>query len=219
MVKFGGGEKCYRCKKTVYTAEEMQGMGQKFHKACFTCAECNKSMDSTNVCDNKEDIFCRSCYGRRFGPKGYGYGGGAGTLSVDGPKNDLSTNKKGEANMSASAAASIVGSQGIEGTAKADETSKPTANPSQGSAPSFDKSKYQGKDLCPRCDKQVYFAEKVIGAGFTWHKSCFRCQTCAKSLDSTNCQDRDGQIFCSPCYSKSFGPKGFGIGGAMVHTQ
>ena len=30
-----------------------------------------------------EEIFCKSCYGKRYGIKGYGYGVGAGTLNMD----------------------------------------------------------------------------------------------------------------------------------------
>lgn len=27
------------------------------------------------------EIFCKSCYGKNYGPKGYGFGGGAGALT------------------------------------------------------------------------------------------------------------------------------------------
>ena len=41
-------------------------------------------MDSTNVTQREEELFCKTCYGRNFGPKGYGFGGGsAGVLSMD----------------------------------------------------------------------------------------------------------------------------------------
>lgn len=44
---------------------------------------CKKNLDSTTVAVHGEEIYCRSCYGKKYGPKGYGYGQGAGTLSMD----------------------------------------------------------------------------------------------------------------------------------------
>lgn len=44
---------------------------------------CNKSLDSTTVAVHGDEIYCKSCYGRKYGPKGYGYGGGAGALNMD----------------------------------------------------------------------------------------------------------------------------------------
>ena len=49
---------------------------QSFHKKCFTCFDCKKPLDSTSCNDAPNgEIFCKSCYGKNFGPKGYGYGG------------------------------------------------------------------------------------------------------------------------------------------------
>jgi hypothetical protein len=46
--KYGGGDKCTRCGKTVYFAELREGpYNQKYHKTCFTCMLCNKALDST----------------------------------------------------------------------------------------------------------------------------------------------------------------------------
>lgn len=44
---------------------------------------CNKSLDSTNCSEHEGELFCKVCHGRKFGPKGYGFGGGAGCLSMD----------------------------------------------------------------------------------------------------------------------------------------
>lgn len=44
---------------------------------------CRKNLDSTTVAVHGEEIYCKSCYGKKYGPKGYGYGQGAGTLSTD----------------------------------------------------------------------------------------------------------------------------------------
>lgn len=76
--------------------------------------------------------------------------------------------------------------------------------------------------MCPRCSKAVYAAEKVVGAGNAWHKSCFRCAKCGKGLESTTLADKEGEIYCKGCYAKNFGPKGFGYGqgaGALAHAQ
>ena len=44
---------------------------------------CNKALDSTNCSEHEKVLFCKQCHGRKYGPKGYGFGGGAGALSMD----------------------------------------------------------------------------------------------------------------------------------------
>ena len=44
---------------------------------------CNKGLDSTNCAEHNKELYCKLCHGRRYGPKGYGFGGGAGALSMD----------------------------------------------------------------------------------------------------------------------------------------
>nr|AIW62401.1 cysteine and glycine rich protein [Scytodes thoracica] len=75
--------KCPKCGKSVYAAEEMLAAGAKWHKTCFKCGLCNKRIDSTNSAEHGGELYCKQCYGRKFGPKGYGFGGGAGCLSMD----------------------------------------------------------------------------------------------------------------------------------------
>lgn len=85
---FGGpkaakGTGCLRCGFPVYAAEQMISKDRVWHKRCFACVECRKSLDSTNLNDGPDgEIYCRGCYGRNFGPKGVGYGIGAGTLTM-----------------------------------------------------------------------------------------------------------------------------------------
>jgi len=172
---------CPRCKKNVYFAEEKLALGKSFHKLCFACANCKKMLDSTNVTEHDDELFCRSCHGKKFGPKGYGYGGGAGVLSMDdgtGYVNGPPTN----------------GSNG---------SSRPT---------SYTKPKFGSKIDCPRCGKVVYMAEKMMGGGSCWHKSCFTCASCNKRLESTSLCEREGEIYCKSCYGRQFGPKGYGFG-------
>uniref|UniRef100_A0A8C5JB84 Cysteine and glycine-rich protein 1 n=1 Tax=Junco hyemalis TaxID=40217 RepID=A0A8C5JB84_JUNHY len=176
MPNWGGGKKCGVCQKAVYFAEEVQCEGNSFHKSCFLCMVCKKNLDSTTVAVHGEEIYCKSCYGKKYGPKGYGYGQGAGTLSTD--RGDL------------------VFHTGAVGAS-------PHTCPVQ--CPCLAPLLLQGIPLSP-----------------SWHKSCFRCAKCGKSLESTTLADKDGEIYCKGCYAKNFGPKGFGFGqgaGALIHSQ
>ena len=44
---------------------------------------CSKFLDSTTCAEHDRKLYCKTCYGRRYGPKGVGFGGGAGALSMD----------------------------------------------------------------------------------------------------------------------------------------
>ncbi|OWK17354.1 CSRP3 [Cervus elaphus hippelaphus] len=153
MPNWGGGAKCGACEKTVYHAEEIQCNGRSFHKTCFHCMACRKALDSTTVAAHESEIYCKVCYGRRYGPKGIGYGQGAGCLSTD----------TGE-------------HLGLQFQQKA-----PALRP--------------------------------------WHKTCFRCAICGKSLESTNVTDKDGELYCKVCYAKNFGPTGIGFGGLTHQVE
>ncbi|XP_053799977.1 cysteine and glycine-rich protein 2 isoform X2 [Vidua macroura] len=155
---------------------------------------CRKNLDSTTVAIHDAEVYCKSCYGKKYGPKGYGYGQGAGTLNMD----------RGER-------------LGIK-PESTPSPHRPTTNPN----PSKFAQKFGGTEKCSRCGDSVYAAEKVIGAGKPWHKNCFRCAKCGKSLESTTLTEKEGEIYCKGCYAKNFGPKGFGYGqgaGALVHAQ
>ncbi|NXN88253.1 CSRP2 protein, partial [Bombycilla garrulus] len=194
MPNWGGGNKCGACGRTVYHAEEMQCDGRSFHRCCFLCMVCRKNLDSTTVAIHDDEVYCKSCYGKKYGPKGYGYGQGAGTLNMD----------RGER-------------LGIK-PESTPSPHQPTTNPN----PSKFAQKFGGTEKCSRCGNSVYAAEKVIGAGKPWHKNCFRCAKCGKSLESTTLTEKEGEIYCKGCYAKNFGPKGFGYGqgaGALAHAQ
>ncbi|XP_078089783.1 cysteine-rich protein 1 [Mustelus asterias] len=71
---------------------------------------------------------------------------------------------------------------------------------------------------CPKCNKEVYFAEKVTSLGKDWHKFCLKCEKCNKTLAPGNFSEHDGMPYCTrPCYGALFGPKGFGHGGTESH--
>ncbi|XP_071453098.1 muscle LIM protein Mlp84B-like isoform X2 [Hetaerina americana] len=172
--------KCPKCQKSVYAAEERVAGGLKWHKGCFKCGLCNKMLDSTNCTEHEGELFCKMCHARKYGPKGYGFGGGAGCLSMD----------KGE----------HLGN--TEASSRANSAMEPRAI-----------AKAPEGEGCPRCGGFVYAAEQMLARGRAWHKGCFKCRTCTRTLDSTlACDAPDGEVYCRVCYGKNFGPKGYGYG-------
>lgn len=55
-----------------------------WHKTCFNCKECKRVLDSVLACDGPDrDVYCKLCYAKKFGPKGYGFGAGGAFLMAD----------------------------------------------------------------------------------------------------------------------------------------
>ncbi|XP_069680622.1 muscle LIM protein Mlp84B isoform X4 [Periplaneta americana] len=176
--------KCPKCGKSVYAAEERVAGGLKWHKMCFKCGMCNKLLDSTNCSEHEGELFCKVCHARKYGPKGYGFGGGAGCLSMDQGEH-LTKESESEVNHAMAEPKAIAKAPEGEG--------------------------------CPRCGGYVYAAEQMLARGRGWHKGCFRCKNCNRTLDSTtHCDGPDKEIYCKVCYAKRFGPRGVGRGGGSI---
>ena len=76
--------KCPRCGKAVYFAERAQGPGGEWHKMCLKCKTCRKLLDSTTLCNHDGEVYCKACYGKHFGPHGFGYAGGGSIMHTQG---------------------------------------------------------------------------------------------------------------------------------------
>ncbi|KAI9348641.1 hypothetical protein BDR26DRAFT_853637 [Obelidium mucronatum] len=224
--KFGGAPACVKCQKSVYAAEQITGPGGLWHKACFNCKECNRKLDSTNLTERNNEAYCKTCYGKLFGPKGMNRFAeiriwnnmlNMDTVVADHQKFGGSSDNISTASVSTLSNSAVV----------AESTSGTAPVISQASAIFEQKAKLSTPAVtaggCPRCSKQVYFAEQILGpGGVKYHKLCFRCSDCGKSLDSTNMADKDSVLFCKTCHSKKFGPKGYGFGvgaGTLSTTQ
>jgi len=196
---------CPKCEKNVYFAEEVKALGNVYHKLCFTCTACRKLLVSGSITEHDNKIYCKNCYGKMFGPKGYGYGGGAGTLSMDDGKGYKSNPNE----VDHKAKAYIAPKKPLVPSNSATNV-KADLVPRNG-VTKF-KPKWGGAEVCPRCDKSVFIAELMRGAGKAWHKSCFTCCLCNKRVDSSMICEREGEIYCKACYGRNFGPKGVGFG-------
>merc|ERR1711892_534863 len=166
----------------------------------LTKDEIDEFMAEADRDGNGKLLFCKSCYGKHFGPKGYGFGGGGAGMMASESK-PVPADRTPEFGCQAATAAPT-----------APPENKPVAPQTAPKSRSFKENFKSGNDRCPRCNDRVYYAEKVVANGINWHKRCLRCATCGKSLDSTNLNEHEEEIYCKACYGKSFGPKGFGYG-------
>uniref|UniRef100_A0A1A9WQC6 LIM zinc-binding domain-containing protein n=1 Tax=Glossina brevipalpis TaxID=37001 RepID=A0A1A9WQC6_9MUSC len=60
---------------------------------------------------------------------------------------------------------------------------------------------------CKYCDKPVYKMEEVKAEGQVYHKTCFRCNECAKQLKVGNYQRHEGVLYCLVHFKLLFAPK------------
>ena len=79
------GKGCPRCGGVVFAAEQVLAKGREWHRKCYKCKDCTKTLDSIIACDGPDkDVYCKTCYGKKWGPHGYGFACGSGFLQTDG---------------------------------------------------------------------------------------------------------------------------------------
>ncbi|KAI7804207.1 cysteine-rich protein 2 [Triplophysa rosa] len=187
--------KCPKCEKTVYFAEKVTSLGKDWHKFCLKCERCSKTLTAGGHAEHDGKPYChKPCYAALFGPKGVNIGG-AGSYVYEAP-------------TSTTPPASTVDS-----APKPQEKGVPALSKQPSKAGSI--TTFSGEaNLCPRCNKKVYFAEKVTSLGKDWHRPCLRCERCSKTLAAGSHAEHDGHPYCQkPCYAVLFGPKGVNTGG------
>jgi hypothetical protein len=69
-VHFAGGNKCYVCNKTAYEMESLTYDKMTFHKNCFKCLSCKRTISLSAVAMIKSDLYCKTCFLRIFKEKG-----------------------------------------------------------------------------------------------------------------------------------------------------
>ncbi|GAA5827755.1 hypothetical protein JCM11251_007658 [Rhodosporidiobolus azoricus] len=87
----------------------------------------------------------------------------------------------------------------------------PPRFPASGAGAGGGSSPARNKDLCPRCNTVVYFAEEVRAVGAKWHKRCLRCSSCSTTLSPNTLTEKEGQPYCKKCYGETWGLGGMGV--------
>ncbi|XP_023697042.1 cysteine-rich protein 2-like isoform X2 [Paramormyrops kingsleyae] len=186
---------CPKCDKTVYFAEKVTSLGKDWHRFCLKCERCSKTLTAGSHAEHDGMPYChRPCYAALFGPKGVNIGG-AGSYVYDTP------------------VSSGLSSPPEETAPKPQE--RKASGPPRGPVKAASITTFSGEpSICPRCNKKVYFAEKVTSLGQDWHRPCLRCERCSKTLAPGSHAEHDGQPYChKPCYAVLFGPRGVNTGG------
>ncbi|UJR36992.1 hypothetical protein I4U23_029700 [Adineta vaga] len=237
---------CALCQKAVFPAEEVIGAGQKYHKLCLKCSSCNTLLNSGNVNEHDKKIYCTGCYRRQFGPHGVGRGLGT-TLSTNletPPSSPRSSRIGSESNEELTNTDNGYSSNSSQSRISPDDDSRhsnsqmnsvtyiggvttrqtlPTPpRPVSGSitnGTAFKMMSISG-NICPRCSKAVYLAEEVKAAGKSFHKRCYTCAHCKKSINAARYSEHEGELYDNNCYQRLFGPKGvgYGIGSGTLST-
>ncbi|OQR68260.1 hypothetical protein BIW11_13018 [Tropilaelaps mercedesae] len=61
--------KCKRCQTTVYPAECVRAEKAQYHKKCFTCKECKKSLSAESYHSHESELYCANHFKQLFQPK------------------------------------------------------------------------------------------------------------------------------------------------------
>eukprot|EP00039_Didymoeca_costata_P026038 m.14769 g.14769 ORF g.14769 m.14769 type:complete len:230 (-) comp5200_c0_seq1:1681-2370(-) len=63
-------------------------------------------------------------------------------------------------------------------------------------------------DCCQVCNKAAYAMEKIEADGMVFHKHCFKCSVCKKTIGLGNYAAVEGKMFCKPHFKQLFKLKG-----------
>lgn len=179
--------------------EERKACNKSFHVDCFTCGGansdgCKKKLTLDSYTAKGDEPYCKTCYGKLFGPKGFM--GGSVTMNSfldDGNARGDVTNDRHE---------------------KVIDHLLPNSSPRAAPVGNAKFVPPTGAIKCVKCSKSVGLAEQRLACDLTWHIDCFTCgglqsDGCGKKMTLENYQQHDADPYCKPCYGKLFGTKGF----------
>uniref|UniRef100_UPI00358F6714 uncharacterized protein n=1 Tax=Myxine glutinosa TaxID=7769 RepID=UPI00358F6714 len=64
------------------------------------------------------------------------------------------------------------------------------------------------KEICVICDKTVYPMDRLMANERVYHRPCFRCSHCSRTLSIGKFASLHGNIYCKPHYEQLFKSKG-----------
>ena len=171
--------KCVVCDKSVYEIEKLVADERVFHKTCFKCGHCSKTLSLGNYASINEKTYCKPHFKQLFAEKGGNYGEafGLGDRSTTGAQTKTETDGTKDAKDAARSKPPNL------------RVGAPTAQPAS--------SRFGGqKNACPVCDKTAYPMESVDVDGASIHKGCFKCVACGVRLSLTTYVKHGKSLYC-----------------------
>jgi hypothetical protein len=201
--------KCVVCSKAVYEIEKLVADERVFHKTCFKCEHCKKTLSLGNFASLNEKTYCKvrqdsSRLGSAPSPD-QRQDTFISKLTIDrhvplpprAPQPHFKQLFAEKGNYGAAF--------GMADPKKAWSASSPatkSAVTAEGAAPGGVKSlaakfgSVVASSKCPCCAKTAYPMESVEVNGETYHKGCFKCVTCGVSLNLGTFLASGGKLYC-----------------------
>lgn len=195
--------------------------------------------------DRQGEPYCKACYGKLFGPKGFINGTANFNSYVDPvPQSQSEVPPPPPPRPAPPAPPSLVASD-WNAASSAESAPSPQASgrivndrnlrayeaeASQGVFATEGKvSSVRGKfvaapsNKCAKCAKSVPMPEERRACDLYWHIDCFTCgglqsDGCKKKLTLDGYTSRGSDPYCRACYNRLFGAKGFVGGSATINT-
>ena len=225
---------CPRCGGKVFEAEKIPTKSSLFHRSCFSCYLCNHKLEPSTYIDGpNNEIFCKTCYNREYNSNVKNkFTEKKGVKAEQGDKEAclncfnkvfmvdrvlagngvyhkycLSCNNcktaLNQSNIIAGPVSKIYCKNCYDSLYGVRGRSGSIAGKLPNGAILADE---DDPNRCPRCSGKVYDAEKVITSNGPFHKECFTCYGCDRSMNQKTCNSgQDGEIYCIHCYSEEFG--------------
>jgi len=182
--------KCVVCDKSVYEIEKLVADERVFHKTCFKCGHCSKTLSLGNYASINEKTYCKPHFKQLFAEKGGNYGEafGLGDRTTAG---ETKTSSRDDGTKDAHQAVAPTAAK--KSDAAADAPTKPRVSATTSAA----SSRFGGqKSACPACDKTAYPMESVDVDGASIHKGCFKCVACGVRLSLTTYVKHGSSLYC-----------------------
>eukprot|EP01092_Planopodium_desertum_P010595 TRINITY_DN471_c0_g1_i1.p1 TRINITY_DN471_c0_g1~~TRINITY_DN471_c0_g1_i1.p1 ORF type:complete len:134 (-),score=20.37 TRINITY_DN471_c0_g1_i1:40-405(-) len=72
---------------------------------------------------------------------------------------------------------------------------------------------------CPNCNKSVFPMEEIKADTASYHRGCFKCTHCKKTLERGKQSTRNGKLYCDRCATSLFGAAGFRGAGSAIDSH